>query len=258
MKACVLASGSKGNATYIASSTTELLVDLGISCLNAERKLKDINVNPKNIKSILITHTHVDHINGLRVFIKKYNPTIYLTPLMYQELSQTMVINNYCFIEDGMKIGDIEVQIIKTSHDTDDSNGYVLLNSDTSIVYITDTGYINKKFHKKLKNKNIYIMESNHDIDMLMNSSYPYAIKQRILGDKGHLSNHDCSYYLKKLIGNETKVIILGHLSQENNTEALAYDTLIGTIDKDIDKIIIARQNERTELIEYDYHYSSR
>ena len=195
MKACVLASGSKGNATYIAPSTTQLLIDLGISCLNAERKLKDININPQNIKSILITHTHVDHINGLKVFIKKYNPIIYLTPSMYKELSTIMVINNYCFIEDGMNIGDIKVEIIKTSHDTDDSNGYILTNEQSSVVYITDTGYINKKFHSKLSNKSLYIMESNHDIDMLMNGSYPYAIKQRILGDRGHLSNHDCSYY---------------------------------------------------------------
>ena len=250
MKACVLASGSKGNATYIASSTTQLLIDLGISCLNAERKLKDININHQNIKSILITHTHVDHINGLKVFIKKYNPIIYLTPSMYKELSAIMVINNYCFIEDGMNIGDIKVEIIKTSHDTDDSNGYILTNEQSSVVYITDTGYINKKFHSKLSNKSLYIMESNHDIDMLMNGSYPYAIKQRILGDRGHLSNHDCSYYLKKLIGNKTKGIILSHLGEENNTESLAYNTLIDTLDQDIEKIIIARQNERTELIE--------
>jgi len=250
LKACVLASGSKGNATYISTTTTQLLIDLGISCLNVEKKLKEININPENIQSILLTHTHIDHINGLKVFIKKYNPVIYLTPEMYKVLDEFIEIPNYCFIEDGTIIGDIEIEIIKTSHDVNDSNGYVLNHANASVVYITDTGYINKKFHNKMSNKNLYIIESNHDIDMLMNGSYPYAIKQRILGDKGHLSNKDCSYYLKKLVGKQTKAIVLAHLSEENNTEELAYETLVNALDKDIDKIIIAKQKERTELIE--------
>lgn len=250
MKACVLASGSKGNCTYISSTTTQLLIDIGISCRNVEQKLNEIAVEPKDIKSILITHTHVDHINGLRVFIKKYNPTVYLTPLMYDELSQTMVINKYCFIEDDMFIDDIKIEVVKTSHDANDSNGYVLTNQNSSLVYITDTGYINQKFHNKMKNKSIYIIESNHDVPMLMNGKYPYAIKQRIISPKGHLSNQECSNYLKKLVGKETKVIILNHLSEENNTETLAYETLVNTLNEKIEKIIIARQKERTELVE--------
>ena len=250
MKACVLASGSKGNATYIATTTTHLLIDLGISCLNVERKLEEINVDPKQIEGILITHTHVDHINGLRVFIKKFNPIIYLTTSMYEELNQLFEIKKYQLIDEDITIGDIKVNVIKTSHDVDDSNGYVLSNNQSSIVYITDTGYLNKKYHNQMFNKNLYIMESNHDIDMLMNGSYPYAIKQRILGDKGHLSNKDCAYYLKKLIGNNTTTIVLAHLSEENNTEQLAYETVSKKVGSNVDKIIIAKQKERTELIE--------
>lgn len=250
MKACVLASGSKGNATYIATTTTHLLIDLGISCLNVERKLEEINVDPKQIEGILITHTHVDHINGLRVFIKKFNPIIYLTTSMYEELNQSFEIKKYQLIDEDITIGDIKVNVIKTSHDVDDSNGYVLSNNQSSIVYITDTGYLNKKYHNQMFNKNLYIMESNHDIDMLMNGSYPYAIKQRILGDKGHLSNKDCAYYLKKLIGNNTTTIVLAHLSEENNTEQLAYETVSKKVGSNVDKIIIAKQKERTELIE--------
>ena len=250
MKACVLASGSKGNATYIATTTTHLLIDLGISCLNVERKLEEINVNPKQIEGILITHTHVDHINGLRVFIKKFNPIIYLTTSMYEELNQLFEIKKYQLIDEDITIGDIKVNVIKTSHDVDDSNGYVLSNNQSSIVYITDTGYLNKKYHNQMFNKSLYIMESNHDIDMLMNGSYPYAIKQRILGEKGHLSNKDCAYYLKKLIGNNTTTIVLAHLSEENNTEQLAYETVSKKVGSNVDKIIIAKQKERTELIE--------
>lgn len=249
MKVCVLASGSKGNATYVATNTTKLLIDLGISCLNTEKKLYDIDVDPHKINAILITHTHVDHVNGLRVFIKKYNPVIYLTSLMYEELIQNFEINNYVLLDKEILIGNIKVEIIKTSHDTNDSNGYILSNDNSSLVYVTDTGYINKKYYEKMSNKSLYIMESNHDVDMLMNCSYPYPIKQRILGDKGHLSNKDCAYYLKKLTGDNTKYIVLAHLSEENNNSSLAFETTKNKIKVDT-KVIVAKQNERTELIE--------
>lgn len=249
LKICVLASGSKGNSTYVATKTTSLLIDLGISCLNAEKKLYDINSSPKEIKSILITHTHIDHINGLKVFIKKYNPTIYLTKKMYKELSTIIELNNFIIIEDDFIIGDIKIEIVKTSHDVSDSNGYILTTESSSLVYITDTGYINKKYYAKLKNKKIYILESNHDVEKLMNGPYPYHLKQRILGDKGHLSNNDCAYYLAKLIGNDTKYVILAHISEENNDESLAFNTINSKVGNRLEKIIVANQKERTELI---------
>lgn len=249
MKTCVLASGSKGNSTYVSTNRVSLLIDIGISCLNVEKKLKEIKVDPFEIKAILITHTHVDHINGLRVYLKKYNPIIYLSLSMYKELSQIIDIKRYYIIDEDFKIEDIKINIIKTSHDTADSNAYILTNNNKSLVYITDTGYINKKYYSQLFNKNIYIIESNHDIDLLMNGKYPYIIKQRILGDKGHLSNKDCAYYLKKFVGNNTTNIILAHLSEENNTEKLAYNTVSTKVNKNIN-IIIANQKKRTELIE--------
>ncbi len=253
MKVCVLASGSKGNATYIASSSTSLLIDLGPSCAYVEKELTEIGVNPNQIKGILITHTHVDHIGGLRVFIKKYNPTIYLTQKMYEELSTTIFLPNYMWIDSDFTIDDITVKIIKTSHDVADSNGYIVEHNGKSVVYITDTGYINYKNHKRLKNKNLYIMESNHDVEMLMNGRYPYPIKQRILGDKGHLSNQDSAYYLSQFIGEETKCIVLAHLSEDNNTKELALSTLEKALQKEgqqIEHIVIATQRDRTELLE--------
>jgi len=253
MKTCVLASGSRGNVTYIASSKTKILVDLGTTSLYAEKKLKDIGVNPNEITGIVISHTHVDHVNGLKVFIKKYNPTLFLTKKMYYDLNELFSIDNYELIDNDFKIGDIDVTIIKTSHDASDSNGYIFESNGKSIVYITDTGYINVKNHNKLSNKNIYVFESNHDIKMLMDGKYPYHLKQRILGDRGHLSNKDSSYYLSKFIGNNTNTIILAHLSHENNDPDIALNTLKETLkDNDIkfDNILIATQEERTEVVE--------
>lgn len=249
MRVCVLASGSKGNCCYIETDKTKILIDIGLNSLTTEKKLKEINVDPDEIEGIFITHTHKDHVEGLRVFNKKHKAKAYLTEIMYKELNQEL--KNYEFITDKTIIKDIAVTAIKTSHDAEDSNGYIIENKNKEIVYITDTGYINIKNHKLLKNKNMYILESNHDVEMLMNNpNYPYHIKQRILGDKGHLSNKDSSYYLKKFIGDNTKHIILAHLSEHNNTDELALQTLNETIENNNIDIRIAHQETKTELIE--------
>lgn len=248
----VLASGSKGNVSYIASSSTKLLIDAGISSSLIEKNLKDLEVNPTEIDGILLTHTHVDHINGLKTFVKKYHTKVYLSEKMYDEISKQINLINYEIIDGFIKINDIEIEVIKTSHDTDDSNGYILNSNDKSIVYITDTGYINRKNHSKLLNKTAYIMESNHDIEMLMNGKYPYHLKQRVLGDRGHLSNKLSSEYLSNFIGEKTKKIVLIHLSEENNEPDIAFNTLMNTFnDKNIEfnDVIISKQKERTELV---------
>lgn len=251
MKVSVLASGSKGNTSYIEADNTKILVDIGMTCLYIETKLKKINVNPSDIDAIVLTHTHVDHVNGLKVFEKKYKTKVYLTEKMLNDIP--FPLENYEIIEDDFNIKDINIEIIKTSHDASDSNGYIFKNKDKSISYITDTGYINRKYKDKLSNKNIYIMESNHDIKMLQNGKYPYHLKQRILSDRGHLSNEMSSKYLSEYIGNETQKIILIHLSHENNDPDIALNTLKERLNNekiDFDDIIISSQNESTELIE--------
>ena len=253
MKVSVLATGSKGNSTYIASSNAQILIDLGTTSLYVEKQLKSADVEPKNIEAIVLTHTHVDHINGLKVFIKKYNPTIYLTDKMYKEVVNIIPNFNYYIINGDFDIKDIHFTVFKTSHDSSDSNGYVIENNNRSLVYITDTGYINQKNHSLLKNKNLYIMESNHDIKLLMDGKYPYQIKQRILGDKGHLSNKDSSFYLSKFIGQDTKTIVLIHLSHDNNDPELALSTLKEEFKKNdilFQNILISSQSERTDMIE--------
>lgn len=250
MKVCVLSSGSKGNTTYIETKETKILIDAGNSSKYIINKLEELNINPNDIDAILITHVHSDHIKGLQVLSKKINCPVYITKKMYPYLDY---LTNYIFIEDDIiKIKDIEVNVIKTSHDTEDSVGYIVNNNNKSVVYITDTGYINKKYYDILTNKSIYIFESNHDVEMLNNGRYPFEIRQRILSDKGHLSNYDSAKYLSKFIGKDTKNIILAHLSEENNTEELALKTLEDRLIKEqiyFKNIIIAKQNEKTELI---------
>ena len=249
MKVSVIASGSKGNAAILLFNEKVVLIDAGITCSYIKEKLESLNI--KKIDYVLLTHVHVDHIGGLKQIIKNYNPKIYLSLGMYEELG--IKLDNYEIIKNDFNIDDLNIEIIKTSHDVKDSNGYIFNHGDKSVVYITDTGYINTKYHQKLKNRNMYIIESNHDIEKLMNGKYPYYLKQRILSDEGHLSNKDCSYYLKTFIGNSTTNIILIHLSEENNSEELAYNELkkvLIEIKRTDINIIISKQKERTDLIE--------
>lgn len=254
MKVSVLSSGSKGNCTLIDTKKTKILIDLGVTKSYLEEKLKEIKVDPYEISAILITHTHVDHVQGLKVFLKKYHPKLYVNKVILSILNETLDNFDYELYETpNIVIEDINITVIKTSHDAKGSVGFILENNDKTVVYITDTGYINEKYFDKLKNHSMYIIESNHDTQMLLNGTYPYYLKRRILGDKGHLSNKDTAFYLSKFIGNNTNTIILAHLSDDNNTYDLALNETKKIIDKrksNVKKIIVAEQKKRTDFIE--------
>lgn len=245
MRVCVLSSGSKGNCSYIETTSHKILIDIGNSSAYVERSLRSIGVEPSEIDMVLISHAHVDHIAGLRVFSKKFNPKVYMTEKIFKESG--LNISNVYDIPNVYEIDGVKITSIKTSHDTEDSNGYIVEENGKSCVYITDTGYINKRYFKKLYNKTIYIFESNHDPEMLMNNPrYPHHTKIRIIGDTGHLSNQDSSYYLSEFIGPDTKIVYLAHLSEQNNTEELALSTLKNELkNKNIkfNNIKIAKQN---------------
>ena len=242
MKVCVLSSGSKGNTTYIQSDKSKILIDAGNTSKYIKEKLEELEVSPDELDAILITHTHVDHINGLKVFIKKYNIPVFVTEIMLKKLD---FLSNYHILSNEFDIKDLHINAFKTSHDAEDSRGYVISSNSKSVVYVTDFDL--------LRNKNLYIMESNHDVEMLTNGKYPFKLRQRILSDKGHLSNYDSAKYLSMFIGDNTKYVVLAHLSEDNNTEKLAYSTLVDRLNNEnikFNNIIIAKQNEETEFVE--------
>ena len=253
MRVCVLSSGSKGNSVLIEASNTKILIDLGVTKSYIEDKLKELKVDPNEIKAILITHTHVDHIQGLKAFLKKYKPKLYVNKIILSLLREYIEDFDYELYDTSeFKIDDICVSVIKTSHDVKGSVGFIIKDDQKSIVYITDTGYINNKYFSSLSNHNLYIMESNHDIEMLMNGSYPFHLKQRILSDKGHLSNKDAAFYLSEFIGSNTNTIILAHLS-DDNTQEVALNTLNNVLNskkKKVKNVLVAKQKQRTDWIE--------
>lgn len=250
MLVSVLASGSKGNSTLIKTEKLNVLIDAGMNIKYLKEKLAEADTKLEDINYIFLTHTHKDHIGALSNIVKKFKPIICVGSKMFMDLEY---LNNYedvIILVDDLVLEDLNVEIIKTSHDASESLGYIFSSVNSSLVYITDTGYINGKYFNKLKNKNMYVMESNHDVEMLMHGKYPAWLKQRVLGDKGHLSNKSSSFYLSKLVGNNTKYIVLAHLSHENNTESIALSTLRETFNEyniGFDNVFVAKQDEKTE-----------
>ena len=209
MKVCVLASGSGGNSTYVEIGGYKILIDIGRNRKYIVEKLKEIEVDPSEINYIFISHLHDDHISALNTFIKKYEPTIVISKLMFGELDSIHEYPHILIYEDEVILNNVKVTCMHSSH-------------DASVVYVTDTGYVNYKNYKYLQNKEIYLFEANHDVEKLQHGPYPDWLKKRVLSDYGHLSNNASSIYLSKLIGENTKKIYLMHLSEKNNTEELA------------------------------------
>ena len=255
MKVCVLASGSEGNSTFIEAGSHKILIDLGMNMKYIKDRLDELEINPSEIDTILISHVHSDHIGCVESFIKKYSPKIYMSRIMFDELLSENPIKKYEsieFFDKDFYIDNIKIELIKTSHDTKDSRGFIITENGKSVVYLTDTGYLNQKFFNKLKNKNLYLFESNHDVEMLINGKYPKWLKDRVVGPYGHLSNKDSSIYLSKIIGEDTKKIILMHLSKENNTPEVALNTITEIFDEynvDFEDIACAKQREKSEVI---------
>ena len=254
MKIKVLASGSKGNCSLIETASARFLIDIGITYQRLKKELEKMNLNLDDIDALLLTHAHNDHTSGLKVLLKHTNFKIYANKDIIKELTVDINKERIELYDSIMHLNSTELTIFKTSHDAKGSVGFLITDDGSSLVYITDTGYLNRKYFKLLTNRNIYYIESNHDEKMLMDGPYPYYLKQRILSDEGHLSNETTSKYLKRLVGDSTKYIILAHLSEHNNKEELAYTTTrVALQDRSDIKILVAKQNEALEEIEVIY-----
>ena len=254
MKVVLLSSGSKGNSCLVVSKEAKILIDLGTTSAYVCNELDKLGIKPSEIDAILVSHTHADHINGLKVFAKKYKPKIYVTETLKELLEKEIGSFDYeLYQEKTAIIKDLTINIIKTSHDAKGSIGFIIKNNSKSMVYITDTGYINKKYFDELKNRHLYILESNHDVYMLKNGPYPYYLQQRVISDKGHLSNEQASNYLCELIGENTKKIVFAHLSEKNNTPEKVIETFNEKLvanNLKFTNYILGKQNEPTEEIE--------
>jgi phosphoribosyl 1,2-cyclic phosphodiesterase len=221
-------SSSSGNCTYISSGNEGILVDVGVSSKQILTAMEGSGIEKENIKGIFITHTHTDHIKGLKVLLKKINVPVYGSKETLGELilhgALIDGVNTYYDMEDSPKFDfNMQPEFFRTSHDCVGSGGYtVTLGSGEKVAVCTDLGVVTDDIRGKLSGAKAVVLESNHDVGMLQNSIYPFETKQRILGNEGHLSNVSCAAELPLLVKSGTTNIILAHLSRENNTPDLA------------------------------------
>lgn len=231
-KFCPLFSSSTGNSIYIGSGDDSLLIDAGMTAKQLEQALWNIGADADNISNIFITHEHNDHVKGLKVFSKKHKIRAVMTQGTYEALSRTDALENVeecCIITpDGVDLGCMLVKAFGTSHDSKESCGYTVeMANGRKVAVATDLGIMTDTVFDAIKGADLVMLESNHDVNMLQCGGYPYILKRRILGVKGHLSNDACAETVAKLIKTGTTRFFLGHLSRENNLPQLAYQTSV-------------------------------
>ncbi len=232
---CPLFSGSKGNSTFIASEDTAILVDAGVAKANIERALSDINASLDNIKGILVTHEHTDHIKAIGMISRKHDIPIYANEETWRVLLTMNSLGNIPFknrirFDGDFYIGSLAISPIKVSHDSVAPVGYSIYNDNKKAVLITDTGHLSKTALSRMMGADACFIESNHDVHMLENGPYPVRLKNRILSRKGHLSNHDAAEAIAKIYDSGCRNFSLIHLSQDNNTHEAAFDSAAAAV----------------------------
>lgn len=263
MDICSIASGSSGNCIYVGTEDHHLMVDAGISGKRIENGLNAIGLKTAEMDGILITHEHSDHISGLGVVARKYGIPMYGTKETLEAVLNSSSIGKIDAsllhpIESNQqfKIGDITVNPFSISHDAANPVGYVMESRNKKAAIATDLGKYDDYIIDKLQGLDVLLLEANHDVHMLQVGKYPYPLKKRILGERGHLSNDASGQLLGKVLHDNIKKIILGHLSKENNYAELAYETVrleVTMGDNPYDgsdfPMFVAKRDEISELV---------
>lgn len=233
MRLLSIASGSSGNCIYVGDDNTHILVDAGISKKRIEEGLNSIDLSINDLTAVFVTHEHIDHIGGLGVLTRKCAVPVYATRGTLDGIFKTSSlgkIDTQQFVEitesQCVTVGDITVDPMKISHDAAQPVAYRFFKDDKRIAVATDMGMITEENEEKLQGMDAILLEANHDVSMLQVGPYPYYLKQRILGNRGHLSNENAGRLLSRIVHDRLKYIFLGHLSKENNLPALAYEAV--------------------------------
>ena len=244
LELCTLASGSSGNCLLATDGTTHLLLDVGISARRICKGLRELGVEPAELAGILITHEHSDHIAGLATLNKQLGLPVYASGGTARQLCYRIA-----FLEERIhtfrpgehfEIGTLGVETFPTSHDAAEPTGYALTGGGRKAAVVTDLGYVTDAVLSGVRGADLLVAEANYDEEWLLSGPYPYYLKQRILGDRGHLSNDAGAALVRACVEGGTSTVVLAHLSKENNTPARAYGAVrslleLGGVDVDRD-----------------------
>ena len=226
MEFYTLASSSAGNAALVCHENTHILIDAGISCRRITQSLAALSLTLDDLDGILITHEHIDHVRALGTLQKKHAVPLYASFGTAAALDYPAPYLHAFAADETFTIKDLQIRSFRTSHDAKESVGYRIESSDGSLAVLTDTGFITDDAHDAALGADMLLLESNHDVVMLKNGGYPYYLKQRILGECGHLSNEAAAEFAVECVRAGTSDILLAHLSDENNSPQLAEYTV--------------------------------
>lgn len=231
-----LFSSSKGNSYYIQGNGSAILIDAGRNLKQIELAMKENGLEMHCVRAIFVTHEHTDHISALKVLLKRYDIPLFASRGTLENLTQYDKVPASArmnVIENIVETGDFRVQRVETSHDAAEPCGYFITTPDgRRLSIVTDTGFLTEDARLAISRSRLAVVESNHDIDMLREGPYPYILKKRILSDNGHLSNAACAEALPDFVGAGLTRIILGHLSEENNTPHLALSESVDALNR--------------------------
>ena len=227
-----LGSGSKGNCHVLTDGKTSVLIDAGLGYKTTKDKLEEAGVTDADIKGVLLTHEHADHVKSLSYLSERY--AIYSHEDTLRCVSSCMlgiVGKNLRAVESPFEVGTLRITPFTVSHDAVHPFGFIVENDESKVGYLTDTGYIGKGMLQTLKGCDAVILESNHDKELLLRGNYPPQLKKRILSDKGHLCNEESALAVRDLAVGGTKRFLLAHISENNNLNELAYWTARKTLE---------------------------
>ena len=236
LELCTLASGSSGNSLLVTDGRTHVLVDAGISCRRICTGLKELGVEPTELAGVLITHEHSDHISGLTTLTKQLRLPVYASP----GTGRKRWSRRGCVEEllrpvapgEGFSIGGLAIESFPTSHDAAESVGYALSAGGRKAAVVTDLGYVTEAVLRGIRGADLLVAEANHDVEWVQSGPYPYHLKARILGDRGHLSNEAGAELAWTAVEGGARTVVLAHLSHENNTPDRAHEVVRGVLER--------------------------
>ena len=247
---CVLASGSKGNSTYISNGHTGILFDAGLSGIEIERRLKSRGLSTDSLQAIVVSHEHADHVSGVGVLSRRYGLPVYINRKTAGAAANIGKVHQTVYFECGeeFNIGSLRIHPFSLSHDAADTAGFTVSRNGIKIGLATDLGIATAMVAEHLKYCRALILEANHDPKMLIDGPYPWPLKQRIQGRRGHLSNSDTKSLLSKIIHPNLEHVILAHLSETNNTPDRALDCLTSALTNLRTHLAVAIQERCTDI----------
>ncbi|MDO9577427.1 MAG: MBL fold metallo-hydrolase [Candidatus Cloacimonadales bacterium] len=255
----VLASGSKGNSIFIRTESTQLILDAGLSGKKIISLLESIKINPQKLNAVIVSHEHGDHVSGVGILCRRFNIPLYITRLTYSVCCHSIgrLPAGVKYFETGQEftIGDLIIKAFPSSHDVIDGSNFVMFKEGDKLrklAIATDLGYSSNLLRHNFKDSSTIILESNHDVQMLLNGPYPPHLKQRIKSRQGHLSNEQAVGVITQVLHPGLKNLILAHLSEKNNLPDLAYKIMSDFL-KEVKyelNLLVSSQYEATGLID--------